>query len=139
MNAKDEHPAQYAHAIAPYGLQEYARLSRRRFDEGVTGYIEVLIAQNELFGAELARAQTQADTLTQIVNVYKAMGGGWVFEAEKLTPPPAVARPLARRLCSQERISYDSQRSDMLSIAMQPSDSRRRIRRRAAPTPTARL
>ncbi|MGH8509635.1 MAG: efflux transporter outer membrane subunit, partial [Gammaproteobacteria bacterium] len=59
---------------------------------GVSGYIEVLIAQNELFGAELAHAQTQADTLIQVVNVYKAMGGGWVLEAEKLAPGLAVAR-----------------------------------------------
>lgn len=73
-------------------LNEYARLARRRFDEGVSGYLEALIAQNDLFSAELAHAQTQADTLTQIVNVYKAMGGGWVLEAEKLVPGPAAAR-----------------------------------------------
>ncbi|MGH8473211.1 MAG: efflux transporter outer membrane subunit, partial [Gammaproteobacteria bacterium] len=67
-------------------LQEYARLARRRFDEGVSGYLEVLIAQNDLFSAELAHAQTQADSLTQIVNVYKARGGGGVLEAERLAP-----------------------------------------------------
>ena len=35
-------------------LREFARLSRLRFDKGVAGYLEVLVAENELFAAELA-------------------------------------------------------------------------------------
>jgi multidrug efflux system outer membrane protein len=76
-------------------LREYARLSRLRFDNGYAGYLEVLYAENELFGAELAAVASQADRYTQIVNVYQAVGGGWVDEADKLAPQPQLARPAA--------------------------------------------
>jgi multidrug efflux system outer membrane protein len=55
----------------------------------------VLYAENELFGAELAAVASQADRYTQIVNVYQAVGGGWVDEADKLAPQPQLARPAA--------------------------------------------
>ena len=35
-------------------LREFARLSKLRFEKGVTGYLDVLVAENELFAAELA-------------------------------------------------------------------------------------
>ncbi len=69
-------------------LREYARLSRLRFDNGYAGYLEVLYAENELFGAELAAVRTQVERYTQLVNVYKSMGGGWVDEAAKQAPQP---------------------------------------------------
>jgi multidrug efflux system outer membrane protein len=69
-------------------LREYARLSRLKFDNGYAGYLEVLYAENELFGAELTAVRSQADRFTQIVNVYKAVGGGWLDEADKLAPHP---------------------------------------------------
>jgi multidrug efflux system outer membrane protein len=59
-------------------LADYARLSRLRFDNGAASYIEVLYAENELFNAELVAVGTLADRYTQLINVYKAMGGGWV-------------------------------------------------------------
>lgn len=69
-------------------LREFARLSQLRFDKGITGYIDVLIAENELFAAELASVTTQADRQVQIVNVYQAMGGGWVDIAMQTAPKP---------------------------------------------------
>ena len=69
-------------------LREYARLSRLRFDNGYAGYLEVLYAENELFSAELTAVTSQAGTYTQLVNVYSAVGGGWVDEADKLAPQP---------------------------------------------------
>jgi multidrug efflux system outer membrane protein len=69
-------------------LREFARLSRLRFDKGVTGYLDVLIAENELFAAELASARILADRYTQLVSVYQAMGGGWVEIAASMAPRP---------------------------------------------------
>jgi multidrug efflux system outer membrane protein len=69
-------------------LREFARLSRLKFDKGVASYIEVLIAENELFAAELASVSLLAARYTQLVNVYQAMGGGWVDIAGSLTPRP---------------------------------------------------
>jgi multidrug efflux system outer membrane protein len=69
-------------------LRDYARLSRVRFDNGAASYVEVLVAENDLFSAELNLVTTQADRLTQIINVYKAMGGGWVDVADAIAAQP---------------------------------------------------
>jgi len=69
-------------------LREFARLSRLRFDSGLASYVEVLVADNELFAAELASVSVLADRYRQLINVYQAMGGGWVDIADSLTPKP---------------------------------------------------
>ena len=69
-------------------LREFARLSNLKFDKGVSGYLDVLIAENELFAAELASVRILADRYTQLVGVYQAMGGGWVDIASSLAPKP---------------------------------------------------
>jgi multidrug efflux system outer membrane protein len=73
-------------------LRTYLELARLRYDEGYTSYIEVLDAERSLFEAEVAQARTQSQVYTSVVNLYKAMGGGWVREAERMalagTPPP---------------------------------------------------
>ena len=77
-------------------LREFARLSRLKFDKGVSGYLDVLIAENELFAAELASVRILADRYTQLVGVYQAMGGGWVDIASSIAPKPqgmAAATP----------------------------------------------
>lgn len=73
-------------------LRDYARLSRARYEGGYSSYLEVLDAERSLFNAELGYVQTQFDLFNALVNVYKAMGGGWVDEAEKLAPKPTVGR-----------------------------------------------
>jgi multidrug efflux system outer membrane protein len=69
-------------------LREFARLSTLRFDKGVAGYLDVLVAENELFAADLASVRLQADRYAQVVNVYQAMGGGWVDIASSIAPQP---------------------------------------------------
>ena len=69
-------------------LREYARLSFLRFENGAASYLEVLYAENELFAAELASVRSQAERYTALVDVYKALGGGWVDEAAQQAPQP---------------------------------------------------
>ncbi|MCC7039924.1 MAG: efflux transporter outer membrane subunit [Burkholderiales bacterium] len=69
-------------------LREFARLSQLRFDKGIAGYLDVLIAENELFVAELASVTIMAERHVQVVNVYQAMGGGWVDRAREQAPRP---------------------------------------------------
>lgn len=69
-------------------LREFARLSKLRFDRGVSGYLDVLVAENELFAAELASVALLAERYAQLVNVYQAMGGGWVDIAASIAPGP---------------------------------------------------
>jgi multidrug efflux system outer membrane protein len=66
-------------------LKEYARIARLRYENGYTSYIEVLDAERSLFNAELQYTQTQGVLFQALVNLYKAVGGGWVVEADKLT------------------------------------------------------
>jgi len=66
-------------------LRTYARLARLRFEGGYTSYIEVLDAERSLFNAQLSYAQTQGVVFTSTVSLYKAMGGGWVTDAEHMT------------------------------------------------------
>jgi multidrug efflux system outer membrane protein len=71
-------------------LRDYARLARLRFDNGYAGFLEVLYAENELFAAELNAVRVLADSYTQIVGVYQAMGGGWLDDAGRLAPQPQL-------------------------------------------------
>jgi multidrug efflux system outer membrane protein len=66
-------------------LRNYARFARMRFDNGYTSYIEVLDAERSLFNAELFQAQTKGVLFQALVNLYKAMGGGWIVGAEHMT------------------------------------------------------
>ena len=84
-NKLEESEVQAKRVVA---LREFARLSRLRFDSGLASYVEVLVAENELFAAELASVSVQADRYRQLVNVYQAMGGGWVDIADSITPKP---------------------------------------------------
>jgi multidrug efflux system outer membrane protein len=56
-----------------------------RYDNGYTSYLEVLYSESRLYNSELLQTQTQGTLLQALVNLYKAMGGGWVVEADKMT------------------------------------------------------
>ncbi|HET8563137.1 MAG TPA: efflux transporter outer membrane subunit [Candidatus Binatia bacterium] len=58
-------------------LQDAARLSRQRYDTGLANYLEVLIADQDLFDAELELARTRGAQLNAVVQLYRALGGGW--------------------------------------------------------------
>jgi len=74
-------------------LTEYARLARLQYDGGYTGYSTVLQAEQTLFPAELNLASLRASLFASAVNIYKAMGGGWVNEADKLSGGGPSAAP----------------------------------------------
>jgi len=68
--------------------KEYERLASLQYNGGYAPYSTVLQAQQQLFPAELNWVQTRAVLFTTLVNIYKAMGGGWVTEADRLTGAP---------------------------------------------------
>jgi multidrug efflux system outer membrane protein len=92
LNSRDKLGEQFAaeqKRVVAY--KDYTRLSWLKYHGGYTSYLEVLYAETQLFPAELSAAQTQAATLISLTNIYKAMGGGWVTEADMMTVPPPVA------------------------------------------------
>ena len=74
-------------------LQDYTRLANLQFTGGYTSYTTVLQAEQSLFPAQLNLATVQASVFSANVNIYKAMGGGWIVAADTLTtgaaPTPA--------------------------------------------------
>jgi multidrug efflux system outer membrane protein len=72
-------------------LREFSRLSRLKFDRGLSSYLDVLVADNELFAAELSAVNTLAERQAKIVSVYRAMGGGWVDLAAGIAAGTAQA------------------------------------------------
>jgi multidrug efflux system outer membrane protein len=65
-------------------LRRFRDLAELRYREGATIYLEVANAEQSLFNAQLAYVATQAQLFQSYANLYKAMGGGWVEEAEGL-------------------------------------------------------
>ncbi|UFS70655.1 efflux transporter outer membrane subunit [Geomonas sp. RF6] len=68
--------------------REYERLAKLQYEGGYVPYLTVLSAQQQLFPAELTLVQVKAALYTAYVNLYKAMGGGWVTAADRATVPP---------------------------------------------------
>jgi multidrug efflux system outer membrane protein len=58
-------------------LQDATRLSRLRYDTGLANYLEILIADQQLFDQELLLARTRGAQVNGIVQLYRALGGGW--------------------------------------------------------------
>ena len=80
-------------------LRNYARLARLQYDGGYAPYSTVLQAEQSLFPAELELAAVRASVFTSAANTYKAMGGGWVGEADKLTG--SAGTPASERVAKQ--------------------------------------
>jgi len=58
-------------------LQSAYSLADFRYQGGRASYLDVLTAQRALFDSELALARTRRAQLTSVVQLYKALGGGW--------------------------------------------------------------
>ena len=57
-------------------------LSRERYYQGVTSYLEVIENQRQEFDAQLAYSENYQRLLNSYVGFYKSLGGGWISEAE---------------------------------------------------------
>ncbi len=58
-------------------LQDRSRLSYMRYRGGVDTLLNALDADRDLFEAELILARTRRDELLALVQLYRALGGGW--------------------------------------------------------------
>jgi multidrug efflux system outer membrane protein len=57
--------------------QDAAHLSDIRYKGGAASYLEVLTNQTNYFSAQLNLAQAQVNELNALVQLYRALGGGW--------------------------------------------------------------
>lgn len=58
-------------------LEETVRISTLRYKGGTAAYLEVLDGQRSLYGAQLTLASARGDEYRSLVQLYKALGGGW--------------------------------------------------------------
>lgn len=58
-------------------LKDRSRLSHVRYEGGVDTLLDALDADRDLFDAELRLAQLRRDELVSVVQLYRALGGGW--------------------------------------------------------------
>lgn len=64
-------------------------LAELRYRGGVAAYLEVLDAQRSLFDAELEETSALRDEVVGLIQIYKALGGGWPQSAESESNPDA--------------------------------------------------
>lgn len=64
--------------------RDAATLATVRYEGGVTSYLEVLYNEQELFSAELGLAQARLSELLSVVQLYRALGGGWQVPEQAL-------------------------------------------------------
>jgi len=58
-------------------LRESSRLSTLRYQGGLDSYLQVLDAERNRFQGELALAQLREQEVLSVVQLYRALGGGW--------------------------------------------------------------
>jgi multidrug efflux system outer membrane protein len=58
-------------------LRDSRRLAAVRYEGGVDSFLQVLDAERGLFAAELVEARLRRDVLLSVVDLYRALGGGW--------------------------------------------------------------
>jgi multidrug efflux system outer membrane protein len=67
---------------AVVALTESVQLATQRYLTGKSSYFEVLQAQQELYPAQRAQVQALTGELISVVQLYRALGGGWQPEGQ---------------------------------------------------------
>lgn len=79
-------------------LQDAVRLATLRYTGGLASYFEVLEAQQQLFPAENQLARTELIQLVSVVNLYRALGGGWRAEEQRRPQQYPLRREVVDKL-----------------------------------------
>jgi NodT family efflux transporter outer membrane factor (OMF) lipoprotein len=77
-----EYERRAAIADAVTANHEALRLATLRYSNGETDFLQVLSAQQALFSTENALVQSDRTSVTNLISLYKALGGGWQGEQE---------------------------------------------------------
>jgi len=73
-----------------FAEQRRLDLSDLRYRNGVDSYLAVLTAQTDLYTVQLLLTNARVQRLSNLVDLYQALGGGWIEHAGE-TPRPADA------------------------------------------------
>jgi multidrug efflux system outer membrane protein len=73
-------------------LRDATQLARERYDTGLSSYLEVLIADQQLFSQEILLAQVWGSQYRAVAQLYRALGGGWQPEQSTSPTPPGPVK-----------------------------------------------
>ena len=85
QKSREQRTAQETQVAA---LQSALNLADLRYKGGRGTYLDVLTAQRSLYDAELSLARTRRTQLVSVVQLYKALGGGWSPSATPVAEQP---------------------------------------------------
>jgi NodT family efflux transporter outer membrane factor (OMF) lipoprotein len=77
--------------------QRSLNLATLQYREGITDFTTVLTAQQALLNEQDNLASTLGDIATNLVGVYRALGGGWQIRENKEFVPDAIKEQMAKR------------------------------------------
>ena len=80
-------------ALSVSQYEDSVRLANRRYDTGLSSYFEVIDAKLDLYPAQQALVQYDLDRKIALVNLYKALGGGWKLADADWVKNAASATP----------------------------------------------
>ena len=105
-------------------------LSRQRYYQGVTSYLEVIENQRQEFEAKLSYSENYQRLLNAYINLYKSLGGGWVTEEEleKYAEQVARERNLSSEEVDRDTLYYQGQIVDYYLTPEQEQDRREQRR-----------
>lgn len=73
--------------------QTAVQLSQERYRSGLADFLTVLDAERQLYNSEDLLAQSQIAVTTNLIALYKALGGGWEVAASGAPVQPNLAKP----------------------------------------------
>lgn len=57
--------------------EDAVALANERYRKGLTSFLDVLVAERSLYGAQTSLSRSDANLLIDLISLYKALGGGW--------------------------------------------------------------
>ncbi|RXP44772.1 efflux transporter outer membrane subunit [Lutibacter sp. HS1-25] len=91
--------------------QNASKLSYERYYQGVTSYLEVILNEQTEFEAQLSYSKNYQDLLISYVNLYQALGGGWISneELDKYAEQVAKDQGVDVSLVDKSKLVYQGQ------------------------------
>jgi outer membrane protein, multidrug efflux system len=74
-------------------LEDASQVANLRYEGGVSSYLEVLDTERQYFDAEVQLVQAKRDESVSVIQLYKALGGGWQADSQTMA---ATAAPAAQ-------------------------------------------
>lgn len=88
--------------------QQFLQLSNARFFNGVSSFLEVQVAEIQLFNARVQQVLTGFETVSNRINLYKALGGGFDASAvQSKNQQPQTMQPQSTQSQSKQPITYE--------------------------------